>query len=102
MKSLASFNLKLFKSVTREKSIPENVEPHAIGDQITWLRFGGGAWLPPWQRELGGHMSLGARALAPGHPESGQSGARAAATPTCPPQVSGLEPTCHFPSKLSY
>lgn len=52
MKSLASFNLKLFKSVTGEKSVTENVEPRAIGDQITWLRFGGGARYSPGSGSL--------------------------------------------------
>lgn len=91
IKSWASFKLKLFKSVTKEVSITENVIPHVVGDQITLLKLGWGTSLTHMQSGLGGHVSLRTRTQASDRSEKSQSGESAAATPT----------THHLPSHWS-
>lgn len=92
IKSLASFKLKLLKSVTKEMSITETVIPHGVGDQITLLKLGWGASLTHMQSGLGGHVSLCTRTQASDRSKKSQSGEHAAATPTGPPPALALEP----------
>lgn len=90
IKSSFSFNLKLFKPVTKEMSIMEKVKAHTIGDEITLLKSGRGTSLTHKQSRLGDHVSLCKRMQAPDSSESSQSRESIAATPTRPLPVPAI------------
>lgn len=94
IKSLVSFNLKLFISVTKETPLREKVKAHTISDQITLLKFGRGTLLTHRQSGLGDQASLCKGTHAPNALRAANQESVLAPHPPAHCLFQGLEPTC--------